>query len=71
MVAFIEKIPRDSRTHGWAYDQWVYDPATDTLRLPYFIQAVQNATAIEVRFFSAYPKRSTEGDRNGVVTLNL
>jgi hypothetical protein len=32
-VAFIEKdIKRFPDTHGWAYAQWAYDPATDTFK---------------------------------------
>lgn len=32
-VAFIEKdTKRFPNTHGWAYAQWVYDPATDTFK---------------------------------------
>ena len=32
-VAFIEKdTKRFHNTHGWAYAQWAYDPATDTFK---------------------------------------
>jgi len=32
-LAFIEKdTKRFPNTHGWAYAQWAYDPATDTLK---------------------------------------
>src|SRR5215469_2733932 len=32
-VAFIEKdTKRFPNTHGWAYAQWAYDPATDTFK---------------------------------------
>jgi hypothetical protein len=32
-VAFIEKdTKRSPNTHGWAYAQWDYDPATDTFK---------------------------------------
>jgi hypothetical protein len=64
-VAFIEKdTKRFPDTHGWAYAQWAYDPATDT-----FKPSELNPSGAECGFachtkvsaqdyiFTAYPKR--------------
>lgn len=64
-ISFIEKdTKRFPDTHGWAYAQWAYDPATDT-----FAPSKLNPTGAECGFachtrvasqdyiFTAYPKR--------------
>jgi hypothetical protein len=64
-VSFIEKdTKRFPSTHGWAYAQWAYDPATET-----FKPAPLSASGSECGFachtkvaaqdytFTAYPKR--------------
>ncbi len=64
-VSFIEKdTKRFPETHGWAYAQWGYDPATDS-----FAPSKLNPTGAECGFachtrvvshdyiFTAYPKR--------------
>ena len=58
-VAFIEKdTKRFPNTHGWAYAQWAYDPATDRLSRPNSIQAVPNAGS---RVTPRYRRRITFG----------
>ena len=64
-VSFIEKdTKRFPNTHGWAYAQWAYDPATDT-----FAPSQLDPSGAECGFachtkvsaqdyiFTAYPKR--------------
>jgi hypothetical protein len=64
-VAFIEKdTKRFPHTHGWAYAQWVYDPATDTFK-PSELSArgaecgfaCHTTVAAQDYIFTAYPKR--------------
>jgi hypothetical protein len=64
-VAFIEKdTKRFPNTHGWAYAQWAYDPATDTFK-PSELNpsgtecgfACHTTVATQDYIFTAYPKR--------------
>ena len=64
-VAFIEKdTKRFPNTHGWAYAQWAYDPATDTFK-PSELNpsgaecgfACHTTVAAKDYIFTAYPKR--------------
>ena len=64
-VAFIEKdTARFPNTHGWAYAQWAYDPATDTFKPAPLDQsgaecgfACHTRVAAQDYIFTAYPKR--------------
>ena len=64
-VAFIEKdTKRFPNTHGWAYAQWGYDPATDTFS-PSTLDprgaecgfSCHTRVAAQDYIFTAYPKR--------------
>jgi hypothetical protein len=64
-VAFIEKdTKRFPNTHGWAYAQWAYDPATDTFK-PSELDpsgaecgyACHTKVSAQDYIFTAYPKR--------------
>jgi hypothetical protein len=64
-LAFIEKdTSRFPNTHGWAYAQWEYDPATDTLKPSELspsgaecgFQCHSNVSAQDY-IFTAYPNR--------------
>ena len=64
-LAFIEKdIKRFPNTHGWAYAQWAYDPATDMLK-PSELDpsgaecgfACHSKVSTQDYIFTAYPKR--------------
>jgi hypothetical protein len=59
-VSFIEKDVRRSNTHGWAYGQFTYDPATDTfapsVQGPECGYACQTTVAARDYIFTAYPK---------------
>jgi hypothetical protein len=64
-VAFIEKdSKRFPSTHGWAYAQWAYDPATDTFK-PSALSAsgaecgyaCHSKVSAQDYIFTAYPKR--------------
>ncbi len=64
-VAFIEKDTKQfPSTHGWAYAQWAYDPATDTFK-PSALSAsgaecgfaCHTRVAAQDYIFTAYPKR--------------
>jgi len=64
-LAFIEKdTKRFPNTHGWAYAQWAYDPATDTLK-PSELDpsgaecgfACHSKVSAQDYIFTAYPKR--------------
>ena len=64
-VAFIEKdTKRFPNTHGWAYAQWAYDPATDSLK-PSELDpsgaecgfACHSKVSTQDYIFTAYPKR--------------
>jgi Cytochrome P460 len=64
-VAFIEKdTKRFPNTHGWAYAQWAYDPATDTFA-PSNLDpsgaecgfACHTRVSAQDYIFTAYPKR--------------
>jgi hypothetical protein len=64
-LAFIEKdTKRFPNTHGWAYAQWAYDPATDTLK-PSELDpsgaecgfACHSKVSMQDYIFTAYPKR--------------
>jgi Cytochrome P460 len=64
-VSFIEKDTRRfPNTHGWAYAQWVYDPATDTFKPsaldpsgPECGFACHTKVSAQDCIFTAYPKR--------------
>lgn len=64
-VAFIEKdTKRFPATHGWAYAQWAYDPATDTFKPSELDQsgaecgfACHTKVSAQDYIFTAYPKR--------------
>jgi hypothetical protein len=64
-VAFIEKdTKRFPATHGWAYAQWAYDPATDTFKPSELDQsgaecgfACHRKVSAQDYIFTAYPKR--------------
>src|SRR6516164_7910932 len=64
-VAFIEKdTKRFPNTHGWAYAQWAYDPATDTFKPseldpsgPECGFACHTKVSGQDYIFTAYPKR--------------
>ena len=64
-VAFIEKdVKRFPNTHGWAYVQWNYDPASDTFVPSPFSSsgaecgfACHSTVAAQDYTFTAYPKR--------------
>jgi hypothetical protein len=64
-VAFIEKdIKRFPGTHGWAYAQWAYDPATDMFKPSELSPsgaecgyACHTTVAEKDYIFTAYPKR--------------
>lgn len=64
-VSFIEKdTKRFPNTHGWAYAQWAYDPATDTFAPsktspngPECGYACHTAVSAQDYIFTAYPKR--------------
>jgi len=64
-IAFIEKdTKRFPNTHGWAYAQWAYDPATDSLK-PSELDpsgaecgfACHSKVLTQDYIFTAYPKR--------------
>ena len=64
-VAFIEKdTKRFPDTHGWAFAQWAYDPATDTFK-PSELNpsgsecgfACHTKVSTQDYIFTAYPKR--------------
>jgi len=64
-VGFIEKdTKRFPKTHGWAYAQWTYDPATDTFK-PSELDpsgaecgfACHTKVSAQDYIFTAYPKR--------------
>jgi hypothetical protein len=64
-VSFIEKDTRRfPNTHGWAYAQWAYDPATDTFK-PSALDpsgpergfACHTKVSAQDYIFTAYPKR--------------
>jgi Cytochrome P460 len=64
-VAFIEKdTSRFPNTHGWAYAQWAYDPATDAFK-PSELSAsgtecgyaCHTTVSAKDYIFTAYPKR--------------
>ena len=64
-VAFIEKDTRRfPNTHGWAYAQWAYDPATDTFK-PSELNpsgaecgyACHTKVSAQDYIFTTYPKR--------------
>jgi hypothetical protein len=64
-VAFIEKdTKRFPNTHGWAYAQWEYDPATETFS-PSKLDprgaecgfSCHTRVAAQDYIFTAYPKR--------------
>jgi Cytochrome P460 len=64
-VAFIEKdSKRFSSTHGWAYAQWAYDPASDTFKPSELSKsgaecgfACHSKVSAQDYIFTAYPKR--------------
>ena len=61
-LSFIEKdSTRFPKTHGWAYAQWVNDPATQTLKAsvsgPECGYACHTAVAAQDYIFTAYPPR--------------
>ena len=64
-VSFIEKnTKRFPNTHGWAYAQWAYDPATDTFKPSQLSSsgaecgfACHTKVAAQDYIFTAYPKR--------------
>ncbi len=64
-VAFIEKdTKRFPDTHGWAYAQWAYDPATDTFKPSQLDPsgaecgfACHTKVSGQDYIFTAYPKR--------------
>jgi hypothetical protein len=64
-VAFIEKdTKRFPNTHGWAYAQWAYDPATDTFKPSQLDPsgaecgfACHSRVSAQDYIFTAYPKR--------------
>jgi len=65
-LAFIEKdSKRFPNTHGWAYAQWAYDPASDTFKPNAPLSAsghtcgysCHSAVANKDYIFTAYPKR--------------
>jgi hypothetical protein len=64
-LSFIEKdTKRFPKTHGWAYAQWSYDPATDTFKPsdldpsgPECGFACHTVVANHDYIFTAYPKR--------------
>jgi Cytochrome P460 len=64
-VAFIEKdTKRFPNTHGWAYAQWAYDPATDTFSPSQLDPsgaecgfACHTKVSAQDYIFTAYPKR--------------
>jgi hypothetical protein len=64
-VAFIEKdTKRFPNTHGWAYAQWAYDPATDTFKPSELSPsgsecgyACHTKVSAQDYIFTAYPKR--------------
>jgi hypothetical protein len=64
-VAFIEKDnKRFPSTHGWAYAQWAYDPATDTFKPSELSPsgaecgfACHTKGSAQDYIFTAYPKR--------------
>jgi len=64
-LSFIEKdTKRFPNTHGWAYAQWAYDPATDTLK-PSELDpsgaecgfACHTKVSAQDYIFTAYPRR--------------
>jgi hypothetical protein len=64
-LSFIEKdTKRFPRTHRWAYAQWAYDPATDTLKPSEFAPsgaecgfACHSKVSAQDYIFTAYPRR--------------
>ena len=64
-LAFIEKdTKRFPNTHGWAYAQWAYDPATDTLKPSELDPSgaecgftCHSKVSTQDYIFTAYPKR--------------
>jgi hypothetical protein len=64
-VAFIEKdTKRFPNTHGWAYAQWEYEPASDTFKPSVLDQsgaecgfACHTKVSAQDYIFTAYPKR--------------
>ena len=64
-VSFIEKdTKRFPNTHGWAYAQWAYDPATDTFKPSALSSngsecgyACHTRVSTQDYIFTAYPKR--------------
>lgn len=64
-VAFIEKdTKRFPNTHGWAYAQWAYDPATETFAPSKLDQsgaecgfACHTRVSAQDYIFTSYPKR--------------
>jgi hypothetical protein len=64
-LSFIEKnLKKFADTHGWAYAQWAYDAATDTLKPsdldpsgPECGFACHTKVAAKDHIFTAYPKR--------------
>jgi hypothetical protein len=64
-VAFIEKdSKRFPETHGWAYAQWAYDPATDTFSPSHLDPSgakcgytCHTTVSSQDYIFTAYPKR--------------
>ena len=64
-VAFIEKdTKRIPNTHGWAYAQWAYDPATETFKPSELSPsgtecgyACHAKVSAQDYIFTAYPKR--------------
>ena len=68
-LSFIEKdFKRFPSTHGWAYAQWAYDPASATFKPNPPLSstghecgyACHTAVAKNDYIFTAYPKRSKE-----------
>ena len=64
-LAFIEKDTKKfPKTHGWAYADWAYDPATDTFKPSQLSQsgtecgyACHTKVSAQDYIFTAYPKR--------------
>jgi hypothetical protein len=64
-LAFIEKdTKRFPNTHGWAYAQWEYDPATDTLKTSKLSPSgaecgfqCHSKVSAQDYIYTAYPKR--------------
>ena len=64
-LSFIEKdIKQFPQTHGWAYAQWAYDPATDTFKPSQLSAsgaqcgyACHTMVSAQDYIFTAYPKR--------------